>query len=105
GGSNYAYNDAGGFVRGINWGTDPNSATSGTTASVPGTNFQQITGAVTAQAAATFTVLNISGNNNLTLDVGQTVTVNGILKSGNVAGGATISGGTGLQPAAGAELV
>lgn len=105
GGSSYAWNDAGGFVRALNYGTDAGAATSAGGSSLAGTAHQQITGEVTAQQSATFTTLNLSGNNGMTLAVGQTVTVNGILKSGNVAGGAVISGGTGIQAAAGAELV
>ena len=108
GGSNYAYYDSGGFVRGINYGTDANSTTSSgatTIAGSPTNLYVQTTGAVTAESTNTFTTLNISGNNNFTLTGGATLTVNGILKSGNTAGGATISAGTGIQAGSGAELV
>ena len=51
-GSNYAYNDAGGFVRGINYGSDPGSVNYGasTTGAAPtaGSNME-LTGSVTAQ--------------------------------------------------------
>jgi len=106
-GSNYAWMDATGhYVRGINYGSDTGSATSGAATSVASTSYQQITGAISAQAnGTTFTTLNISGNNNFTLAGSATVTLNGILKSGNTAGGATLSGGTGIKPASGAELV
>ena len=103
-GSNFAAYDSTGFVRGINYGTDAGSVTSAGGATVSG-SFVQITGDVTAQNTATFTTLNVSGSSNLTLGGGQTLTVNGILKSGNVAGSPSISGGTGIQPATGAELV
>lgn len=105
GGSSYAWYDAGGFVRGLNYAADAGAVTSSGSASLAGTAHQQITGAVTAQNTATFTTLNISGNHDFALASGQTVTVNGILKSGNASGGATISGGTGIQAALEAELV
>ena len=86
GGSAYAWYDAGNFVRAIDYtGTpDTGTATSGTTATLASATHQQITGAITAQNTATFTTLNISGNNNFTLAAAQTVSVNGILKSGSV---------------------
>jgi len=106
GGSNYAWmNAAGTYVRGINYAGDTGAATSAGGTTLTGTAYQQITGAITAQNTATFTTLNISGNNNFTLAGSQTVTVNGILMSGNTAGGATISGGTGIKAASAAELV
>ena len=103
-GSNFAAYDSVGFVRGIAYGTDPGSTTSAGGATVSG-SYVQITGNVTAQNTATFTTLNVSGSSNLALGASQTLTVNGILKSGNVAGAPSISGGTGIQAAAGAELV
>ena len=103
-GSNFAAYDSTGFVRGINYGTDAGSTTSAGGSTVSG-SFVQITGDVTSQNTATFTTLNVSGSSNLTLGAAQTLTVNGILKSGNVAGAPSISGGTGIQPAASAELV
>ena len=60
-GTSYAYYDAGGFVRGINYGVDANTqTTTGTTAisSASGTN-AQITGPLTAQTSGTFGTLNI----------------------------------------------
>jgi fibronectin-binding autotransporter adhesin len=106
GGSNYAFmNATSSYVRGINYNGDAGAATSSGATTLASTSFQQITGAVTAQNTATFTTLNISGDNDFTLAGGQTVTVNGILKSGNTAGGATISGGTAIQAANNAELV
>jgi autotransporter-associated beta strand protein len=105
-GSSYAWmNAAGTYVRGINYGVDSGTVTTSGTTSVAAIAHVQTTGAVTAQATATFTTLNLSGNNDFTLAASQTLTVNGILKSGNTAGGAIISGGTGIQAASGAELV
>ncbi len=105
-GRNYAVVEGlNGFVRGISYGTDANTATSGGTVTLAATAHQEFTGEITAQESATFTTLKDAGNNALTLAPGAIVTTNGLLKSGNVAGGATISGGAGIQAAAGAELV
>lgn len=108
GGSAFAWYDASGFFRAISYSGTPDtgaytSAGGASLASANGTH-QQITGAVTAQTSDALTTLNISGNNNITLGAGQTLTLNGLLKSGNTAGGATISGGT-VQPTSNVELV
>lgn len=104
-GDNYAWmNGANTFVRGIAY-NGVEGVTSGTTASLVPTAHQEFTGDITAQATATFTTLKSSGNNAFTLAPGATVTVSGILKTGNVGGGATISGGTGIQTTNGGELV
>ena len=57
GGNAFAWNDAGGFVRAIQYtGTpDTGAMTTGTTTSVPSTAHLQITGAISAQDNATFT--------------------------------------------------
>jgi len=102
GGSNYAWYDATGFVRGINYGVDAGSITRGATTSITGTNYVRITGTISAQATATFKTLNIAGANDFTLASGATVTVSGILKSGG--GSATISGGTAIQTTGNADL-
>ncbi len=97
-GSSYAYMNAPGtYVRAINYGVDSNALTSGAATSLAGgaSINQQITGAISAQATASFNTLNISGSNNLTLATGATVSLNGILQSGG--GTSTISGGTGLK--------
>jgi len=106
-GSAYAWmNGAGTFVRGINYGVDSGAVTSGAAVTLAAATHQQITGAISAQNNATFTTLNIDGNHNFTLAAGQIVNVSGILKSGNTAGGATISGGTAIRGGAtGAEFV
>jgi fibronectin-binding autotransporter adhesin len=103
GGSNYAAYDAAGFVRGIAYGTDAGAVTTAGGASVAGT-YVQLTGNVTAQTTATFATLNLAGSPSLTLGAAETLTVNGLLKSGG-SGTSTISGGAGIQAAAGAELV
>lgn len=105
-GDNYAFMDAANtFVRGMVYGTDAGAVTSGAATSLASATHQEFTGSVSAQDTATFTTLKDNGNNAFTLNAGATVTVNGILKSGNVAGGATISGGAGIQAANNAELV
>ena len=114
GGSNFAYYDTAGLVRGINWGssdvnqaTTPGGATLGTNSS---TTYVRMTGAVTAQTTAAVAGLNISGANSLTLGGGVTLTIGNssgpatILKSGG--GTSTISGGTGIaQTSANGEFV
>jgi autotransporter-associated beta strand protein len=108
-GSNYAWEDSAGFVRGINYGSDSGSATTAGGTKMPtGISYVQITGPITGQTTATVTTLNISGANNFTLASSSNValTVNGILKSGNNA--ATISGsGTNpsIKPASNQDLV
>ena len=112
GGDNYAWmNGAGTYVRGLNWGVDTGSTTTAGGTSLAAATYAQTTADVTAQTTATFTALNIVNTANsaqaFTLASGQTVTTNGILRSGN--GGAssvtTISGGTGIKAASNAELV
>ncbi len=106
GGDAYAYmDDAGTFLRGAVYGSDAGFDTSAGAVSITITTHQEITGAVTAQNSASFTTFKISGNNPLTLAPGQTVTASGLLKAGNVAGGAAISGGSGIKAANNAELV
>jgi len=102
----YAWYDASGYVRALNYGVDGgvNSATSGTTTSLASKTYQQITGALTAQASATFTTFNINGNNDVTLAGGATFQADSILKNGT-AGTATISSGTAIKASSGAELV
>ena len=104
GGSSYAWMDgANTFVRAINYASDAGATSSGAATTLGAATHQQITGAVSAQTSATFTTLNISGGNNITLaDASQVLTTNGILKSGN--NSATISGG-GIKAASAAELV
>ncbi len=101
--NDYAFNDAGGFLRAGVYGTDSGFVTSGTTTSLASATNQQITGAITAQNNATFNTLKINGNAPVTLAAGQTLTVDGILKTGGTA--VTITGGTGIQASSGSEMV
>jgi fibronectin-binding autotransporter adhesin len=102
GGGAFAWYDAGGFVRGLAYnGTEGTTTAGGTT--ISGTHVQ-VTGAVTGQTTGTFSTLAFTGSSAFTLAATQTVTVNGLLKSGGTAGG-TISGGSGIQAAAGQALV
>jgi autotransporter-associated beta strand protein len=102
GGANYAFNDAAGFLRAPVYGTDAGFVTSGSTTSVAGVAHQQITGALTAQNSESFTTLKIAGAHAITLASGQTLTVDGILKTGATA---TISGGNGIQASSNSEMV
>lgn len=106
-GTAFAWNDSAGFVRGLTYGSDTGALTSGGTTSLASATHQQITGPLSAQNSATFTTLNIAGNHDITLNASQTLTVNGVLKSGDVAGGTVISGGVGsaIRAAASTELV
>jgi len=106
GGNNYAWMDgAGTYVRAIAYGSDGGAVTSGATTTLASATHQQITGAISEQNTAAFTTFNISNTSNLTLAAAQTVTMDGILKSGNNT--ATINGGagSGIQASSGAELV
>ena len=105
GGSNFAWYDAGSYVRGINYGVDAGAVTSGAATSVASTAHLQTTGVISAQATGTsFTTLNISGNNNFTLAASAVVSVDSILKSGN-SGSATIATGTIQTATAAGEMI
>ena len=101
--SSYAYCDPSGYVRAVNYNSDPGALTTAGTTSIPSAAFVQATGDVTAQAAASFTDLNLVGNRNFILASGATLTVNGILQTGD--GASTISGGVGLQPTSNADFI
>ena len=108
GGSAYAFSDGNGFVRAISYTSDSSYGvlTTAGGATISGThNYVQTTGAITAQTTNTFISLNLAGNSNFTLASGATLTVNGILKSGNVAGGAILGGGAGIEASANSEMV
>ena len=104
-GSDFAFmNGAGTYVRGINYGVDANSVVvSSGTLSVAG-QFTKMT-ATSTVATLAINTLNISGAFNLTIGSSKTLTLTngGLLKSGG--GASTISGGTGLTPGSGVELV
>lgn len=101
-GSNFAWNDTAGYVRGINYGTDAGSATFGATTSVSGT-YVQVTGAISAQASGTINTLNVVGNNNLTMATNAILSVGSVLKSGT--GTTVISTGTVRAATSGGELI
>lgn len=103
GGSNYAFYDASGYLRAPVYGTDSGFVTSGATTSISSATHQQITGALSAQNSASFSTLKVSGANNITLAASQTLTVDGLLKTG--ANATTISGGSGIQASPGFEMV
>ena len=101
-GADYAVADASGWVRALAYGGDANTTTSaaGTTLTGPGAAVHTtVTGAITAQTTAQFSTIKIGGANNITLAASQTLTADGILKSG--ASAATISGGTALTSSSG----
>ena len=106
GGSNYAAYDAGGFLRAYaptdaNAVTSPVGATLGTTTSASNIF---LNGNIGAEPTASVNTINDTGNFDLAQAAGSTLTINGILKSGNVGGLAVIAGGS-ITPASGAELV
>ncbi len=93
-GSNYAFYDTNNYVRGVNWGVDANTLTTGASASFgnpSSTKMQQITGTISAQAGSSQVgAVNISGAN-VNLVLGGQLQLWGILKSGT--GSSMISGG------------
>lgn len=104
GGDTYASIDARGYVRGVDYGVDPDSVSSPGGETITGspssvTNVR-ITGAITHQATAAINTLNL-GANTLALDPGQVLTLNGIIGSG---GAAIVTGGT-LRLGSGSDLV
>ena len=107
-GSQYAAYDAGGFVRGVIYGTDTNAPATIATAATLGVNDEtqnvQISGDITAQTTASVNTISEPGSFTITLAGGQTLSFNGLLKSGGNA--TTISGGTGITTtASGNEMV
>lgn len=100
-----------GFVRGINYGVDANTATSGAAVSFanPGTlTSQEITGTITAQPATTFASgtlngsLKIVGSSNLIMVGGATLTFNG---AGNTGSGGLLKTGGGTSVISGGAAV
>lgn len=112
GGSSFATWDASGYVRALNYAGDQNaalvslSASQATLGSVFGKDVQLAggTNAITAQSSDSIRSLKLSGQNQLTLDFGATLTLSsgGLLAAG---GNAVISGGAGIAADAGADLV
>ena len=102
-GDEYAYVDASGYVRGINYGVDPGTAVSNGGISLSGDHVKT-NGHINSQGTQRFETLHIASNIQYTLGNSQKVTVSGILKTGNVPGGATISGGAYLEADPNAEM-
>lgn len=95
GGNHYAWYDAAGYVRAINYGVDAGTVTTAGGTSVESTTNLQVTGDITAQAnGKTFSTIELTGTPNFTLATGAVMTTSGILKSGG--GSSIISGGTGI---------
>jgi len=106
GADNYAWYDAGGFVRAITYGSDSGSVTTSGGTSVTGA-YVQTTGAITSEPTKSITTLNVNASTAaggaFTLASGATLTVNGILKTGGGGNGnaALISGGAAIEAASG----
>lgn len=105
GGSTYASIDVSEFVSPINYSTDAGAFTTAGSTIPAGYQYVQATGNISNQPGLTVTSLSLPGSNSFGLADGATLTVNGILKSGNGGVPATISGGNAIEAAAGAELV
>ena len=95
-GTDYAYVDPTGYVRSVNYGVDPGTALSNGGVSLTGTHVKT-NGKIDSQATQRFETLHLASNIEYTLGNSQKVTVNGILKTGNVPGGAVINGGDYLR--------
>ena len=95
-GNDYAYVDPTGYVRAINYGVDPGTAVSNGGISLTGDHVKA-NGKIDSQGTQRFETLHIASNIEYVLGSNQKVTVNGILKTGNVPGGAIIYGGDYLR--------
>jgi autotransporter-associated beta strand protein len=103
-GGDYLWSDAGGFVRAINYGSDPGTATSPGGVSISPAAHLQLTGSVTSQTSATVSTLKFSASPDLGIESGHTLNITGgILKTGG--GTSTISGGALLAGNDGMDLV
>ena len=104
GGADYAYMNAASpsFVRAPVYGTD---ATFTTVNTVAGGTHVKLTATPANQNNISLNTLNLSGTPNFTLNGGQTLTLTlgGLLKGGT--GTSVISGGLGVTPGSGTELV
>lgn len=105
GDSNYAYNDAAGFLRAPVYGTDAGFVTNGVATSLASATHQNISGSISAQTTATFTTLKIAGTFGVAMAADQVLTVNGILKSGSSAGTISGTGAAAIQASSGSEMV
>lgn len=102
GGADYAWKDSGEFIRAVNYGPDAGTTLSNGGTSVTGTHVHA-TGAVTAQASATFSTLKLSSGSNFTLAGGATLTTSGVLKTGG--NSTAISGGNAIRPGSSRQFV
>ncbi len=102
----FAWYDSGGFVRGLTY-TEANAqnVTASQATFTAGTLYGDISGVgnITAQTTATMTTLQIANIFNFTIAASNTLTLSGLLKSGNTAGG-TIQTGN-LRGPSGGDLV
>ena len=107
GGTSYlAYDNAGSYARAYDYSTDANGATStggATLGSVTGKNVDLTTAAVTAQTTDSINTLRLGTTNGVAITAANTLSVDGILKSGGNA--ATISGGSIQAVSSGGEMV
>jgi autotransporter-associated beta strand protein len=102
GGSSFAAYDAGGFVRGLIYGTDTNAAATNT---ITAGNHVQLNTTPANQNTISLLSLNLSGGGvDWTQNAAQTLTVPSILKTGGGAA-STISGGTSVTTASNAEFI
>jgi autotransporter-associated beta strand protein len=101
-GNNFAWNDAAGFLRAIDYAHDSGAVLSPGGASVSG-NYVQTNGPISSETTNVLKTLNINGANDFTLASGATLTVTGLLKTGG--NGAVISGGSALQAPSGGTII
>jgi len=106
--SDFAWYDANGYVRGINYGVDANTANFGAGTAITGfTNWYiNLSGNMVAQTSGTFNTLRFGGAYSLNLAQNATLTLakGGLLVAGNN-GYATIAGGAGIQAGSNTELI
>jgi fibronectin-binding autotransporter adhesin len=106
-GSSYAAYDSGGFVRAYGVG-DTGYLAAPTGATIGGAtiaNNVSVTGDITAQTTVTANTINLNANSLTMSAVGQVLSTNGILSSGNSNATLGSTGGTLQSGASGAELV
>jgi len=96
-GGDFVWYDAGGFIRGINYGSDASTATSGGTVFTGGSGVhQEVTGTIASQSGVTLKTLKIKGASDITVPTGTLNVTSGadtgaaVLKTGG--GTATIYG-------------
>ena len=106
--SDFAWYDASGYVRGISYGSDANTANigAGTTIGANLNKYIQLSGNIAAQTSGTVNTVRFAGAYSLNLAQNATFTIanGGLLVAGNN-GYATIAGGAGIQAGANTELI